>query len=266
MKKLGLIIMVAGVILMAGCAGDDPAGPSGTLEDVTGLAIGAASAGQDVVLNWNAVSVTVDGYAVYFRATDTADWTEVTTVTGTTYTHSAPSAGYYAVKAYEGTNYSTNNSNEVNTLPNQIQATYTVWDNHAPADEHSGFMFGETAGTTGLASSTSFDQDVYCYDGNWTQSPCGFYSGNVAPFGNGFATNMIEAGSTYGYPSGSSWWQTGYLVAGDVIFGELDSDHYVKVYVQSIPQNSVQPLSYGVTFYYDYQPIEGLYLFTTESS
>ncbi|MBN2587523.1 MAG: hypothetical protein JXA64_09025 [Candidatus Fermentibacteraceae bacterium] len=266
MKKLGLLVLVVGIVLMAGCAGDDPAGPSGTLEDVTGLAIGSASAGRDVVLTWNAVSVTVDGYAVFFRATETADWTEIQQVTGTTYTHTADNSGYYTVKAYEGTNYSTNNSNIVNTMPNQIMATYTIWDNHAPTDSTSGFVFGATAGQRVLAASST-NHDIYCYDGNWTQSPCGFYSGDKAPFGGGHETFMkLAEGSIYSYPPSSGWWDSNYVLAGDVIFAELYNGYYVKIYVQAIPQCPAQPLSYGVTFYFDYQPIQGLYLFTTESS
>ena len=51
MKKLGLMVLVAGIILMAGCAGDDPAGGGGgTLPNVAGVAIGTASEGRDVVL------------------------------------------------------------------------------------------------------------------------------------------------------------------------------------------------------------------------
>jgi hypothetical protein len=76
---------------------------------------------------------------------------------------------------------------------------------------------------------------------------------------------MSDAGSTYGYPS-NAWWPAGYILSGDVIFGELEDGHFVKVYVNSVPQHSTQPASYGIVFCYDYQPIEGLYLFTTESS
>ncbi|MCD4670299.1 MAG: hypothetical protein K8S14_07625 [Actinomycetia bacterium] len=265
MKKLGLMVLVAGIVLMAGCAGDDPAGGGGgTLDNVAGVAIGTASAGRDVVITWTALT-DVDGYKVWFKATTSADWVEVDDVTTNTATHTASSAGYYVVTAYEGTNTSAGNSNEVDTMPNQISATYTIWDNHAPTTDDSGFAFGETSGQTNpVLSSTDFD--IYCYDGGWSQSPCGFYSGDVAPFGNGRPTDMSDAGSTtYGYPTGS-WWVTGYILAGDVIFGELQNGHFVKIYVQSVPQHSTQPASHGITFYYDYQPIDGLSLFTTESS
>ena len=264
MKKLGLIVLVAGIVLMAGCAGDDPAGPSGTLEDVTGLAIGAASAGRDVVLTWNAVD-DVDGYYIYFRENTSSDWVQAADVTTTTYTHTADNSGYYTVKAYKGDDTSANNSNIVDTMPNQIQAVYTIWDNHAPVDSTSGFEFGENGGTRLLAASST-NHDIYCYDGNWTESPCGFYSGDVAPFGGGEHTEMQEYSTQYGYPAGTNWWTTGYILSGDVIFAELSNGHYVKVFVQAVPQCPAQPASYGITFYYDYQPIEGLYLFTTESS
>ena len=264
MKKLGLMLLAAGIILMAGCAGDDPVGPGGTLADVAGVTIDAASAGQDVVLTWTAIT-DVDGYKVWFKATSTGTWAEVDDVTTNTATHTATSAGYYVVTAYEGTNTSENNSTEVNTMPNQILVNYTIWDNHAPATEHSGFIFGETSGTTVLAVSSTVN-NLYCYDGDWTQSPCGFYSGDVTPFGTGLHTDMIDAGSTFGYPSGTQWWVTGYILAGDVIFAELSNGHFVKIFVSAVPQHTVQPLSHGITFSYDYQPIEGLSLFTTESN
>jgi len=264
MKKLGLMILVAGIVLMAGCAGDDPASPGGTLEDVTGLAIGSTSEGRDVVLSWDAVS-DIDGYYVYFRETTSGTWTEVGDVTETTFTDTANSSGYYAVMAYEGTNTSANNSNIVDTMPNQIQADYTIWDNHAPDTEPSGFAFGETSGQTALVLSSN-DYDIYCFDGSWPQSPCGFYSGDKSPFGNGRETSMKLAESTFAYPPTSGWWDSNYILQGDVIFCELLNGHYVKVYVSSVPQHSTQPASYGIVFYYDYQPIEGLYLFTNESS
>ena len=258
MKKLGLLVLVAGIVLMAGCAGDDPAGGGGgTLDNVSGVAIGTNSAGRDVVITWTALT-DVDGYKVWFKATSSADWTEVGDVTTNTYTHTASSSGYYVVTAYEGTNTSAGNSNEVNTMPNQPNFTYTIWDNHAPATEHSGFIFGATSGQTCLAASSN-NHDMYCYDGSWSQRPGGFYAGNDCSF-------KLAASGIYGYPPSSGWWDSNYVLAGDVIFAELEDGHFVKIYVQSIPQNTVQPLSHGITFYYDYQPIEGLYLFTTESS
>ncbi len=265
MKKLGLMVLVAGIILMAGCAGDDPAGGGGgTLDNVAGLAIGTASTGRDVALTWTALT-SVDGYKVWFRTVSTADWAEVGDVTTNAFTHTdAPSAGYYVVTAYEGTNTSAGNSNEKTTMPTPISTSYTIWDNHAPVADHSGMVFGATSGQTVLAASSS-DHDIYCYDGGWTQSPCGFYSGDHTPFGGGHSTDMSEAVSQFAYPT-EDWWVTGYIQAGDVIFAELSTGHFVKIYVSSVPQNTVQPLSYGIVFKYDYQPIQGLYLFTTESS
>ena len=73
MKKLGLMMLVAGIILMAGCAGDDPAGPGGTLADVAGVAIGTASTGQSIAITWTALT-DVDGYKVWFRTSTTGDF------------------------------------------------------------------------------------------------------------------------------------------------------------------------------------------------
>lgn len=265
MKKLGLLVLIAGIILMAGCAGDDPQGPSGTLSTVTGLDILATSAGRTVNLSWTAVTDDIDGYEVYFKSNGDGEWAALTTITGTTYSHTADNAGTYSVRAYKGDNFSENYATEKGTMPTIIMDDYTIWDNHAPQTDDSGFIFGATSGQTCQAS-TSNNHDIYCFDGDWTYSPCGFYSGDHEPFGGGLHTDMIDDEGTYGYPAGSEWWPTGYVLAGDVIFCDLSDGHFVKVYVTSVPQHATQPLSYGIVFCYDYQPIEGLYLFTTDST
>ena len=267
MKKLGLIVLVAGIILMAGCAGDDPSGPGGTLPTVTGLEVLTTSSGVTVNLSWTAVSgTTIDGYEVYFKSDGEGEWgTAITTVTETTYSHTADNAGTYSVRAYDGDNYSENYAIDVTTMPTFISPLYTIWNNHAPADEHSGIIFGATAATTGLAGSTSFDQDIYCYDGE-QGSYTWFYSGDHAPFGNGSHTDMYEHASNFAYPTGSAW-EAGAMVVGDVIFAELSNGHYIKIYVDALPHyEGGTSNAYGITLYYDYQPIQGLYLFSTDAS
>jgi len=129
-KKLLVSALVLGMIVMSGCAGDDPEGPEGDLPIVQDLAIGAASAGNSIVLTWSAVEG-VDGYRVYFRETTGGSWAEVGDVATTTYTHTAMAAGYYTVMAYEGENTSEGYATEVNTLPNIITTVYTIYDNYA---------------------------------------------------------------------------------------------------------------------------------------
>ncbi|MCK4806099.1 MAG: hypothetical protein KAT09_00560 [Candidatus Aegiribacteria sp.] len=269
MKKLGLIVLVAGIVLMAGCAGDDPAGPSGTLPAVTGLAIGTSSAGRNVDLSWNAVD-DVDGYKIYFRASSTGAWTDSVDVTsGTSGQHAnATSAGYYTVKAYEGNNYSENNSNIVNTLPTDVSTTYTIYDNYSAVGQPSGFIFGTTAGQTGSASSGSFEQDIYAFDedapilGDLTVR---LYTGDKAPFGTGKTTYMAEPDNTGYcdlYPTGT--WHSAYsLNAGDVrVFLYLENGHYVKMYNIVVTEDTETANGTKVSFSYEIQT-GGLTLFTS---
>lgn len=265
MKKLSLLALVLSVVLLTACEGDNPAG--GSLQIVTGLEVLSTSAGQTVVLQWTTYggSETIDGYEVYFKTEGAGSWVALGTTTATGYEDIATVAGTYSVRAYEGTNYSSDYSTDDTTMPiTSTGGPYTIWDNHAPASEHSGFMFGSSSGTTGLATDPEFHQDIYCYDGGWTQSPCGFYSGDESPFTQGGNhTDMIQVqGGNYGYPSGSSWWTKGFVVASDVIFAELWDGFFVKIYVQSVPQHTTQPASHGIVFTYEWQPIGGLSLFT----
>ncbi len=269
MKKLTLIALMLGVILMTGCEGDDPVGPGGNLADVTGFAIDAASTGQTVVLTWNAVTdgaAEIDGYKLWFKEDNEGNYTEIADIAvgTTTYSHTATAAGGYAIEAYKGDDTSSNLA-KVTTMPTMISSTYTIWNNHAPADTHSGFIFGSSAGTTGSASSTSFAQDVYCYDGgqgNYTW----LYSGDYGTFGNGHATAMYDHSTNFATPAGSNW-NHGAMVVGDVIFGELYDGYWVKVYVDALPHyEGGSTNAYGIQFYYDFQPIQGLELFTTDSN
>ncbi|MCK4670907.1 MAG: Ig-like domain repeat protein [Candidatus Aegiribacteria sp.] len=266
MKKLGLLVLVAGIILMAGCAGDDPSGPTGDLPNVSNVAIGSASVGKTVVLTWDAITGTdIDGYKVYFKTDGEGTGNEIADVTTNTYTHDASSAGTYVVKAYEGDNYSAGDSNVATTMPTFIQPLYTIWNNHAPEDEHSGIQFEEDGATTGLASG-SFDQDLYCYDGG---SNCytWLYSGDYGTFGNGSPTDMWDHSSNYAYPGEGPWVYGAIEDVGDVIFAELSDGHYIKIYIEALPHfTGGTDNAWGIELYYDYQPIEGLYLFTTDSN
>jgi len=271
MKRLSLLFLAAAFVLV-GCAGDNPSGPSGgTLDVVTGLTIDeSGSSGDQVVLNWTAVS-DVDGYYVYWRANNEGSWSQVGDVTGTTYTHTANSAGGYAVMAYKGDDTSSDYSNVVDCMPNIVTGSYTIYDNYAPAEDPSGFIFHDTYGETGMASSGSFDQDIYAYD-PWTDADrLALYSGDYGPFGNGEPTMMIGYGDQgcdlYGKaPDGSAgWWDNGEIYQGDVIFCQLFDDYYTKMYINTIAPDGVSAHGTYVTFTFEFQPINGLRLFTTNS-
>lgn len=265
MKKLGLLVLVAGIILMAGCAGDDPSDPGGTLSTVTGLEILATSSGRTVNLSWTAVTDDIDGYEVYFKSNGTGEWDDITTVTGTTYSHTADNAGDYSVRAYKDENFSENYATEKTTMPIFISPLYKIWNNHAPDWEHSGILFEDDGATTGLASGT-FDQDLYCYDGGGSCYTW-LYSGDYGTFGNGSPTDMWDHSSNYAYPGDGPWVYGAIENVGDVIFAELSDGHYIKIYINALPHyEGGSDNAWGIELYYDYQPIEGLYLFTTDSN
>ncbi|MCK4504483.1 MAG: fibronectin type III domain-containing protein [Candidatus Aegiribacteria sp.] len=267
MKKLGLIVLVAGIILMAGCAGDDPSGPTGDLPNVSNVAIGSASAGKTVVLTWDAITGTdIDGYKVYFKTDGEGTGNEIADVTTNTYTHDASSAGTYVVKAYKGDNYSEGDSNVATTMPYFIDADYTIWNNHAPDTTHSGILFEDDGATTGSAMGT-FDQDLYCYNGG-DNCYTWMYSGDYGTFGNGSHTDMYNrANASYAYPDDDAWVYGKIEVVGDVIFAELSNGHYIKIYIKALPHfPGGTDNAWGITLYYDYQLIQGLYLFSTDSN
>lgn len=278
MKKLGLLVLVAGIILMAGCAGDDPVGPTGDLPNVSGLDIGATSAGRNVVLTWDELTGTdIDGYKLYFREEDTGTWAEVDDVTTNTATHSnATSAGYYAVKAYEGDNYSEGNSNIKNTLPSDVTHTYTIYDNYSPDTSDSGFIFGESSGETGSASSTEFEQDIYAFDEDTPltgDDTVWLYSGDYGSFGNGKQTYMSEPdNNSYceEYP-GSGWFSESYRLYTDdervylsLPFNSGEYYHYVKMYNVVVAPDPATTNGTMVSFSYEYQTIKNLTLFTSK--
>lgn len=276
MKKLGLMILVAGIVLMAGCAGDDPAGPSGTLETVTGLTIDASSSGRNIDLSWNAISSSVDGYKIYFRASSTGAWTDSVDVTsGTSGTHaSAPSAGYYTVKAYKGSNYSENNSNIEDTMPSDVTTTYTIYDRWCPITEHSGFIFGETSGQPGFASETGFKQNIYAWDYDTDGDEILYLvSGTWGTYGNGTTSWMHEAdNSSYVEERTSSnvgaqgpWYSQDYRVftTDDRVYISLEDGHYVKMYNLQITPNAATNRGTELSFRYEYQKLEGVTVFSS---
>ena len=269
MKKLSLIVLVVGIMLAAGCTGDDPSGPGGDLAPVTGFAIDEnASGGTSVVLVWDAVTDgpdAIDGYKLYIRnAVGSGSWTvvdEAIPAGTTTYSHAATYAGEYGIIAYEGENTSSSTAT-CNDMPNFIPDSYTIWNNHAPATAHSGFIFGATSGQTVLAGQGG--HDMYCYDGGQSNYTW-LYAGDYGTFGGGFDTDFYEHASSYGMPGAGPWNPaTGPMVVGDVIFAELYDGYWVKIYVTALPHyEGGTDNAYGITFYYDFQPIEGLELFST---
>ncbi len=214
MRKLSIVFMAVLIAAIAGCAGDDSSGDTGTLTTVQDLQLDNTSTGRTVVLTWAEVSDDIDGYKIYFKADGTGTWADAGESNTTTFTHNAVVAGHYAVKAYKGDNYSENMSNEVSTMPSIVNVTYTIYDNYSPEDKPSGFIFGENSGQTGSAASSGFVQDIYAYDESKGDEDVWLYSGNFGQFGNGNQSYFQEpASGVYGNcdPDGS-WSGTSYIL------------------------------------------------------
>lgn len=272
MKRIAVVSVAVLAIALVACEGDNPSSPGGTLPTVTNLQIDeTASAANSIVLTWDEVTgETIEGYEVYFSTTSGGTWTALGTTSTNTYTDVASSAGYYSVRAYEGDNYSENYATAVNTMPYIFTEEDTIYDQYAPADYHSGYIFGMNGGTTGLASDPGFVQDIYCYDYSKGDLDAGFSSGDYGTYGNGNETWFYAADGVYGYcPAygGSGWWNHGQLLSSDdVIFGYLYDDYYVKIYIDGFEDVGSTANGTGVTIHYEIQPIQGVTVFTTNSS
>ena len=275
MKKLSIIFMAVMIAAIAGCAGDDSTDPNGDLAVVQQLVLDGTSTGRTVVLTWSAVTGDIEGYKIYFKTDGEGSWVEAGTSTTTTFTHNAVVAGTYAVMAYDGDNTSSDYSNTVSTMPSIVNVTYSIYDNYAPADYHSGFIFGENAGQTGFASQTSFVQDIYAYDESKGDEDVWLYSGNFGTYGNGNQSYFqTPASGVYGNcdPSGT-WYSTSYQLytSDSVVFVALPysggSFAYAKMYGLQISAESTSNNGTEVSFMYEYQSNDlGLTLFTSNAN
>jgi len=274
MRKLSLIFMAVLVAALAGCAGDTTS-PDGDLAVVQGLELDASSTGRTIVLVWTAVADEIDGYRVFFQSDGTGSFEQVGEVTTTTFTHNATVAGKYVVVAYKGENTSSANSNEASTMPSIVNVTYTIYDNYSAADKPSGFIFGETSGQTGMASSAGFVQDLYAYDESKGDNDIWLYSGNFGTFGNGNQSYFqTPASGAYGNcdPAGS-WNGNAYklLTSDSVVFVKLPynsgTNAYAKMYGLTVTPDSETNNGTLVSFSYEYQNNTlGLTVFTSNAN
>ena len=242
---------------------------------VQNLELATTSTGRTVSLIWDPLLVEIDGYALYFREDESASWVLEEMVTTNSTEITADCAGYYSVKGYLGDVFSDEYSNSVNTMPNIIEVSYTIYDNHSLPENHSGFIFGSEAGTSGLASSTSFLQEIYLYDEGkgWSRGDTQvlLYSGNFGPYGNGTQTNFqAPVSGMYGCcdPAGV-WHSSSYelFTSDEVVFLQLPyaggTYAYVKVCSLEVEPDPETVLGTMVSFTYEYQPNDlGLTLFT----
>ncbi len=252
-KYLAAAVVLA--VAIAGCS-NDPSAPSGTLPNVQNLMIDtAASKGDSVVLVWDALDVEVDGYRIYYATTVPGDWSEVASTADTTWTHIALSTGYYELTAFQGLNTSSGFSNRVDT---RAQSSILERELRVNTTSNGLVFYDEGAGWgLGCADSAGFAQDIYIGIAN---SKIYIYSGNHNPsmYPGGHDTKLCPRG-LHGYVApgqGSSNWVDSVQVTDfNWIFVQLDNDHYVEFYVDSVYTNGADLLSF------EYQLIKNLRLF-----
>jgi len=258
--KAGVSGVIALLVLVVASCDNNPSTPTGTLQVVSNLHINeGASAGQTVVLEWDELG-SVDGYYIFFTENITGSWPQIGTSVSNSFSHtSAPYSGYYTVLAFEGSNTSSDFSNHTASGPIVIDSVFTIWDQNA-VGEPTGFIFGDSYGSTGDASSESFKQDVYAFDGSWSQSPVGLFAGSAGYYPGGVYCPVVRGIDTgHAPPSGyvdSLWVQT-----GNFIYSYLSDNHYVKIFVDSVIPHPTIPDCHGIRFHYHYQPIASLRLF-----
>ena len=252
-KYLAAAIVLA--VALGGCS-NDPSAPSGTLPNVQNLRIDeTASKGDSVVLIWDALDVTVDVYHIYFATTVPGNWGEPGATSDTTWTHIATSTGYYEIKASEGPNYSSGFSNRVNS-----RAEETILERELRTDSTAnGLMFYSdgTGWDIGCADSADFTQDIYIGIAN---SKVYIYSGNHDPaqYPGGNDTKLCPRGCHGNIAPGhgsSDWVDSVQVTDFNWIFVQLENNHYVEFYVDSVFTNGADLLSF------EYQLIDYLRLF-----
>lgn len=240
------------LIVLAGCS-SEPSSPSGTLPIVQNLTVNdAESKGDSVVIYWDPLDVQVDGYHIYFATTQPVGSTEEFLTEDTTYTHIANSTGFYWVKATNGINYSSANSNEAHSTTNRVFGDFAL-----RIDGNNGFIFGPDGGQLGMADSASFAQDIYIGAAN---SLIYLYCGNHDPltYPGGNATRLAYRathGNVAPEPGSSDWIDSVQVTQWNNVFVQLSNDHYVELTVDSVYTNGAD------ISLYEYQKISALRLF-----
>ena len=175
-------------MLITAC--NEPSSPSGSLPVVQNVRIiEELSYGDTVVIGWDPLDVPVDGYHIYFSPLEIT-WDEFLSE-DTTYMHIAGSTGFYYLKASEGLNYSSGNSNRVDTRTNLVLGDFEL--RFGTDADQNGIVFGENGAVLGDASDAGFEQDIYVGESG---SLVYLYSGDHQPdsFPGGGHTMLVLKG------------------------------------------------------------------------
>lgn len=222
-----------------------------------------SSSGTSVMVRWTAVP-DAESYDVEFDADSSGSWTTVgQAVEGTEYSHTAQSAGLYAVRTNDAEGQSAR-SQAASTMPALSEGSYTLWEEDVPDGYPVGIFLNP------CVPSLSYDYadgnyHVYCHTS--ALEPAALFSGSAPPVGQGTACPMTDGtGSPAVAPEDQEAYSDSVSAdAGGLIFGQIPQGNYVKFMVEGIESNPEAPSVSGVTLRYEYQTIQGLRLFTTST-
>ncbi|MCK5785732.1 MAG: hypothetical protein KAH54_04130 [Candidatus Sabulitectum sp.] len=244
------LVFLSVLILFAACS-DSPDSPPGTLPIVQNCRIMETECkGDTVIVAWDAVTVEVDGYRVWFSDTDPGDWSIISQVEGTITQHIATSTGYYCVDAIKGIDSSEDQSNKAND-----RAEMYLIDDTLTVGATNGLQFQASHTALGDATDPSFAQDLYIAKSGDTIL---FYSGNsdpaIYPGGTGA---MIALSSNYlaPGPGDAAWKNSSAAQNASGFFVQLRNGDFAHFWVDTVAADFV------VLNSSQYQDITGLRLF-----
>ena len=228
------LMILSALILFAACS-DSPESPSGNLPIVKNCRIMETECkGDTVIVAWDAVTVEVDGYGIWFSDTDPGDWINIAKVEGTTTEHIATSTGYYCVQAIKGLDSSEDFSNKADNRANMYLLSDTLTVNAT-----NGIRFEAAQTTTGNAAEASYAQDLYIAKSGDTIL---MYRGNTEPATYpGGSNSLLSTTSNYVAPGpgDASWMNSAAIQNGTDYFVQLENGDYAYFMVDTVATDFV---------------------------
>ncbi len=234
------------------------------LGNVTGVEVVEDSSwGRDVYLAWDPLYGASE-YRIYFMEAGEEPWVQLGDTGEEWFLHTADMAGVYGVKGMRDGGFSPDFESVDGTMPVVNDTVYTIWDDTAPE----GWPTAAQLTPCG-ANLTGYDEtnyDIHCRQAGGSPLPAHLFSGDAPPLGSGKETPLAQSQGSFSLAPETGWADSAAVAQGDVLFAFLSEQlFYVKILVDSVPENPSAPGGRGVSFHYEFQQIRGLRLFTPAS-
>jgi hypothetical protein len=232
------ITSVTVMVLVAGC-GDSATEITGTLPVVGGITVDTlASRGDTIVVSWEPVSVSIEGYFLWGRIHVGDPWTLLEIAEENTAQHIADRAFYYTVMAFEG-----DNTSSATGIPDNSRADDIEQADVPLTGRPVGFVV-DIAGDSlvhGDPSSPDFMQQ-FTIAADSMGERLYIYPGNAHPYTwpGGSRTRIAPAGSLVApSPADSTMWRDS-LDCGTSFFLALEDGHYCLLYSQDCSMDTLR--------------------------